>query len=373
MDAARTLTCCAVDRGERPSVLSAIVKYQCTERLRSVVNDGMDVLGGRGISLGPRNLIAGLYQSAPIGVTVEGANILTRSLIIFGQGVIRCHPYILKEMKASADPDITAGLAEFDRLLCEHAGFTLANAARALFYGITGGRFAKAPPGTARRYFQAATRMCAGFALAADLALITMGGELKRREKISGRLADILGHLYLISALLKQFDDRDCYIDELPLVQWGCEESLLKIQESFTGLLHNLPFRPAAWLLRLLIFPLGRTFAGPDDSLGHQVAQIILAPSAMRDRLTAGLFLPEELNEPLGRLEDALAKVIAAEPIEQKLGKAVKEGRIRKGKDAELLAAGLQAGVITADEANLVRIALEARREVIMVDDFPVS
>jgi len=373
MDAARTLTCCAVDRGERPSVLSAIVKYQCTERLRSVVNDGMDVLGGSGISLGPRNLLARLYQAAPIGITVEGANILTRSLIIFGQGVIRCHPYILKEMRAVADPDTTAGLAEFDRLLCDHVRFSLANAARALFYGMTGGRFAKAPPGTARRYFQTVTRLSAGFALAADIALITMGGELKRREKISGRLADILGHLYLISALLKQFDDRDCFYDELPLVKWGCEESLLKIQESFTGLLHNLPFRPAAWLLRLFIFPMGRSFAGPDDSIGHRVAQILLGPSEARDRLTAGLFLPAGLNEPLGRLEDALVKVIAAEPIEQKLRNAVKEGRIEKGKDAEILAAGLQAGVITTDEANLVRIALEARREVIMVDDFTVS
>jgi acyl-CoA dehydrogenase len=290
MDAARTLTCCAVDRGERPSVLSAIVKYQCTERLRSVVNDGMDILGGSGISLGPRNLIAGIYRMAPIGITVEGANILTRSLIIFGQGVIRCHPYILKEMQAAADPDPTTGLAEFNRLLGEHASFSLANAARALLLGITGGRFVKAPPGTARRYFQAVTRLSAAFALVADCALITLGGELKRREKISGRLADILGHLYLISALLKQFDDRDCLIDELPLVQWGCEECLLQIQQSFTGLLNNLPFRPAAWLLRFIIFPLGRPFPGPDDGLGHRVRQILLGPSELRNRLTAGLY-----------------------------------------------------------------------------------
>jgi acyl-CoA dehydrogenase len=371
MDAARTMTCGAVDRGERPSVISSIVKFHCTERLRSVVNDGMDVMGGSGISLGPRNFIGHVYQAVPIGITVEGANILTRSMIIFGQGVIRCHPYVLKEMQAAADPDAARGLADFDRLLSAHVGFILANAARAIFHGLTAGLLAKVPAGTARRYFQAITRLSAAFALAADIALLTLGGELKRREKISGRLADILGHLYLISALLKQFDERDCFRDELPLVKWGCEECLVKIQESFMGFLCNLPFRPAAWLLRLLIFPLGRPFAGPSDSLGRQVANILLEPSKLRDGLTSGLFLPAKLDEPLGRLEDALVKVIAAEPVQQRLRAAVKEGRIGKGTEEEMLEAGLHLGVIGADEANLVRLATEARREVIRVDDFP--
>ncbi len=371
MDAARTTTCGAVDRGQKPAVVSAIVKYHCTERMRSVVNDGMDVMGGYGISLGPRNLIGCQYQAAPIGITVEGANILTRSMIIFGQGVIRCHPYILKEMQAVAATDAAQGLADFDSLLCGHVGFTLSRAARALFHGVTGGRLAKAPPGPARRYFQAVTRLSAAFALAADMALLTLGGTLKRREKISGRLADILGHLYLISALLKQFDDREWPCEELPLVKWGCEDCLLKIQESFMGLLHNLPFRPAAWLLRLFVFPLGRPFAGPSDSLGHRVANILLEPSEVRDRLTAGLFLPAELDEPLGRLEDALVKVIAAEPVERKLRDALKKGLLKGRTEAEILEAGLGAGIITADEANAMQLALEARWEAIRVDDFP--
>lgn len=371
IDAARTMTCGALDRGERPSVVSAIVKHRSTELMRRVVNDGMDVLGGSGISLGPRNLLARLYQAVPIGITVEGANILTRSMIIFGQGAIRCHPYVLKEMRAAANPDTERGLADFDRLLGDHLGFTLNNGARALFLGVTGARLAKAPPGPARRYFQRATRLCAAFALAADIALLTLGGTLKRREKLSGRLADILSNLYLVSALLKRFEDREWQGEELPLVQWGCEECFHHIQQSFTGIIRNLPLRPAAWLLRLCVFPLGRPFAGAGDRLGRRVAEILLEPSPLRESLTAGLFIPEGPDEPLGRLEDALVKVVAAEPAEQKLREAVKAGRLKSGTEAETLAAGVEAGIITGEEADSVRQALEARREAIRVDDFP--
>jgi acyl-CoA dehydrogenase len=371
MDAARTMTCGAIDSGERPSVISAIVKYHCTERMRSSVNDGMDVMGGSAISMGPRNLIGRLYQAAPIGITVEGANILTRSMIIFGQGVIRCHPYILKEMQAAVDTDTARGLAEFDGLLGDHFRFTAANAARSLFLGITGGCLAKAPSGPAHRYFQIVNRLSTAFALAADVTMLTLGGTLKRREKLSGRLADILGHLYLVSALLKRFDEREWPSTELPLVKWGCEDGLLKIQESFTGLLRNMPFRPAAWLLRLCIFPLGRPFAGPKDSLGHKVANVLLEPSEVRNRLTAGIFLPAEPAEPLGRLEDALIKVIAAEAAERKLRDALREGQIRAGTEEETIEAGFRAAIISKQEAEKVRLALDARRNVIRVDDFP--
>lgn len=370
MDAAREMTCCAVDRGERPSVISSMVKYHCTERMRLIVNDGMDVLGGKGISMGPRNLIGRFYQAAPIGITVEGANILTRSMIIFGQGVIRCHPFILKEMQTLRDPDEARGLEEFDRLLCGHVGFTLANASRALIHGLTGGRLAKAPSGPTRRYFQAAARFSAAFALAADIALLTMGGMLKRKEKISGRLADILGNLYLVSALLKRFEERNQQCEELPMVEWGCEDSLAKIQESFTGLIRNLPFRPAAWLLRVIVFPLGRPFVGPKDSVGHRVAEILLEPSKVRDRLTEGLFIPVEPDEPLARLEDALAKVVAAEPLERRVRNAVKDGKIGKGTELEMLEAALNAEIISAEEAKTVWLAMEARKEVIRVDEF---
>jgi acyl-CoA dehydrogenase len=371
MDAAREMTCCAVDRGERPSVISSIAKYQSTERMRRIVNDGMDVLAGKGISMGPRNLVGRFCQAAPIGITVEGANIFTRSMIIFGQGVIRCHPFILKEMQAVRDPDAARGLVEFDRLLRGHVGFTLGNAARAFFHGLTGGRLAKAPPGTARRYFQSASRFSAAFALAADISLLTMGGTLKRREKISGRMADILGNLYLISALLKRFDERDCTCEELPLVEWGCEDCLAKIRESFDGFMRNLPFRPAAWLLRFMVFPLGRPFTGLKDTVGHRVAQILLEPSRIRNRLTEGIFLPAGPDEPLARLEDALARVVAAEPLEKRLRNAVKDGRLRKGTELEILEAALNAEIVTADEAKTLWLAMEARREAARVDDFP--
>jgi acyl-CoA dehydrogenase len=373
MDAARVMTCGAIDLGERPSVISAIVKYQCTERMRTIVNDGMDVLGGSGICLGPRNLLGRVYQAAPIGITIEGANILTRSMIIFGQGAIRCHPHLLKEIQAVGNPDFKSGLAEFDRHIRNHAAFTLGNAARALFHGTTGGLLAGAPPASPRRYYRAATRFSAAFALAADAALLTLGGTLKRREKISARLADILSHLYLVSALLKQFKDRQQPSDELPLLEWGCKDCLHKIQESFAGLFENLPSRATAWLLRLFIFPVGRHFAAPNDELGGRVARILTEPSALRDRLTAGLFVPADLHDPLGRLEDALLKTTAAERVERKLRDAVKDGRLKVKAETTISDEGVRAGIISDDEADVVRQAAAARREVIRVDEFPRS
>jgi len=371
MDAARTMTCGALDQGARPSVVSAIVKYQCTERMRIVVNDAMDTLGGSGICLGPRNLIGRNYQAVPISITVEGANILTRTLIIFGQGVIRCHPFVLEEMRAMGNPDRAQGLIDFDRHLGGHVAFGLSTAARSLFHGLTGARFVPTPGGPGQRYYQAATRFSAAFALTADVALLTLGGALKRKEKLSGRMADILSNLYLVSAALKQFEDRGRPAGDLPLLRWACESSLLKIQESFVGLFRNLPSRPAAWLLRCLVLPTGLTYAGPSDAQGHQAAALLLEPSAARDRLTAGLFQPMDAREPLGRLEDALRKVIAAEPLEKKLWAAVNAGTIQGVSDGQMLADGLAAGAITAEEGGVLRLALEARREVTKVDDFP--
>ena len=226
MEAARVMTCAAVDRGEKPSVLSAIVKYSLTEGMRRVVNDAMDVQGGSGISLGPRNLLGRVYQAIPIGITVEGANILTRSMIIFGQGAVRCHPYVLREIRAVADPDQAAGLIDFDRAFFGHCGFTVSTAARALWLGVSGGRLLAAPGGPCRRLLQITSRLSAAFVLAADLSMIIIGSGLKRREKLSGRLADILANLYLVSAAIKQFEDHGRPADELPLLEWACAEQL---------------------------------------------------------------------------------------------------------------------------------------------------
>jgi len=373
MEAARVMTCAAVDRGEKPSVLSAIVKQSLTEGMRRVVNDAMDVQGGSAISLGPRNLLGRVYQAIPIGITVEGANILTRSMIIFGQGAVRCHPFVLREIRAVADPDPVAGLIDFDRAFFGHAGFTISTAARALWLGLTGGRLLPVPGGPARRLLQIASRLSAAFVVAADLSMIIIGSGLKRREKLSGRLADILSNLYLVSATIKQFEDHGRPADELPLLEWACANSFRTIQLAFAGFFANFPNRPAALLLRLVTFPLGMSDYGPGDRLGHQVAATLLSPSAVRDRLTAGIYLPTGLSEPLGRLDDALAKVIAAEAVERKVREAVKGNRLAAGSDEELLQEALQAGIITAGEADTVAVAQAARQEVIRVDDFPAD
>lgn len=373
MDAARKVTCGFVEGGERPAVLSAIAKYSLTERMRRVVNDAMDVQGGSAISLGPRNVIARTYQAAPIGITVEGANILTRTMIIFGQGAVRSHPYVLKEMRAVADPDPESGLRSFDEAFFGHFGFTVSTAARSLWLGLTGGRLLAVPGGPARRLFQIASRLSASFVLAADMSMITIGSALKRKEKLSGRLADILANLYLVSAVLKQHAERGYPADEQPLVEWACSEGFRAAQEAFAGLFRNFPNRPLAWGLRLLTFPFGYSYSGPSDQLGHRVAALLLTPSHVRDLVTNGIFLPYSPDEPLGRQEDALVKVIVAEPLERKLREALKAGRLTAGSDEQLLEQGLLKGVISVVEKELIQEAMAARKEVIRVDDFPAD
>jgi acyl-CoA dehydrogenase len=373
LEAARSLTCAAVDRGEKPAVLSAIVKYNATERMRQVLNDAMDVQGGSGICLGPRNLLGRPYQAIPIGITVEGANILTRTLIVFGQGAIRSHPYVLKEMQAVADPDRAAGLRAFDQNFFAHVGFTLSTGARALISGLTGGRLLTVPGGPNRRLLQRLTRLSSAFVLSADTAMLVLGGNLKRKEKLSGRLADILSNLYLASAVVKQFEDHGRPAEERPLLEWSCAESVRVIESSFAEFFRNFPNRPVAWLLRLLTFPLGIRPAAPADRLGHQVAALLMAPSPGRDRLTAGIFAPQDENEPLGRIDAALVKVIAAEAVEKKLRAAQRRQQLAGATAVDLLAAAVAAGIINSQEAQAVEQANVARTEVIRVDDFPAD
>jgi acyl-CoA dehydrogenase len=372
MEAARVMTVGAVDQGEQPSVISAIVKYHLTERMRRVVNDAMDVLGGAGIMMGPRNVLGRLHQAIPIGITVEGANILTRSLIIFGQGAIRCHPFVLRELRAAADPDRARGLHEFDRALWGHLRFTLSNAARALGLGVTGARWASAPvDGPTRCYYQRVTRMSAAFALVADVAMLVVGGALKRKEALSGRLADVFSHLYLASAALKRFEDQGRPAADLPLVQWACEDALATMQDQLDGLLTNFPNRAVAGLLRLLVFPLGRRERGPDDALSHRVASLLLEPSAARDRLTAGIYVPTDTSEPVGRLDAALETIVAADAVERTLRAAVQAGLLKASDESTLLNDAVERGVIDKKEADLIRDAAAARRDAIRVDDFP--
>ena len=371
MDAARALTCGAIDQGEKPSVITAIIKYHLTERMRQVVNDGMDILGGSGISMGPSNFLGRIYQAIPISITVEGANILTRNLIIYGQGAIRCHPYVLKEMDAAARIDQgDAALHDFDIAFRGHVVHVLSNVARALFLGLTGAYFVRAPSGPGRRYFQRLSRMSSALTLASDTAMAVLGGSLKRRERLSARLGDVLSQLYLASAVLKRFEDEGRKAADIPLMQWACEEHLFQMQESLDKFLRNFPVKPIAWVLRLLIFPLGRHSAGPNDRLLQKVAGLLLAPSPSRERLIQGIFTPLADHEALAVLEQAMAQVIETEELGKRLRTAVKAGELEAADEEQLIRDAEAKAIINSDEAAALLKARELRLQVIAVDDF---
>jgi acyl-CoA dehydrogenase len=374
MDAARRMTAVGIDLGEKPSVISAIVKYHVTERNRRVVNDAMDIQGGKGICLGPNNFMGRAYQQIPVSITVEGANILTRSLIIFGQGAIRCHPYVLKEMLAARDPDRKKAAREFDRALWGHIRFTLTNAVRALIMGLTGSHWIGVALNAApenRRYFQQLTRFSAMFAFLTDVSMVVLGSGLKRREKLSARLGDILSLMYLVSAALKRYEDEGRQKADKPLLDWAVWDAMYKAQTAFEGVISNYPSRPVAWLLRRILFPLGRPYVVPSDQLGHEVAKLLIEPSASRDRLTAGMYVTKGETDIIGKLEAALDATLAAEPIERKLREAQKAGLIAGETTDALTKAAIAAGMLTADERAQLARAARLRDEVIRVDDFP--
>jgi acyl-CoA dehydrogenase len=374
MEATRRFTVGAIDAGERPSLASAIAKYNITERMRGVVNNAMDVQGGAAIVLGPRNFMGRTYQSVPISITVEGANILTRTLIVFGQGVIRAHPYVLKEMEASVDPDTAKASMAFDHALFRHIGFTMSTAVRSFVSGVTCAAF---QPGRAsspaRGYYRQVGRMSSAFALASDVAMLALGGKLKRLEKLTGRLADAISNLYIASAVLKRYEDEGKLAEDLPLVKWACDDALYRIQESLDGFLLNLPSRPIAALLRVFMFPLGKPYSPPSDRLGGTVARMIMEPGAVRDRLTGGIHVSRNIGEPMGRIEDALVKVIKAEAVEKKIAEAVRAKKIRASDPVSLLGAAVKAGLITEAERAIALESEKARLDVVMVDDFPID
>ncbi len=370
MDAARVMTCGFIDAGERPSVISAMIKYHLTERMRQVVNDGMDVLGGRGIILGPKNFLGRVYQALPISITVEGANILTRSLIIFGQGALRCHPWLFKEIEAAGNSNTKAAVDAFDSAFRGHVSHLLSNLVRAPLLALTGGRLAYAPAGPTRRYFQQLNRLSSAFAFSAELALLALGGSLKRKERLSARLGDIHSQLYLASAALKRFEDQGRKAEDLPLLRWAMEDALSRAGEALEGLWRNFPVRPVAWLLRGLLMPFGNPWRGPSDHLGHEVTRLLLAPSATRDRLTEGMFIPSKKSEPLAQLEYALQKSIDSTPLEKRLHSAIRDGLITAAEEGEQLREAVVKSVLNQHEASQLRQARQAREKAIAVDDF---
>ena len=370
MDAARVLTCGAVDAGEKPAVLSAVVKAYLTDAMRARVSDAMDVAAGAGICQGPRNVLARIYTAAPIAITVEGANILTRSLIVFGQGSIRCHPFIREEMKAMAANDLVA----FDHLMFRHAGFIGRNGLRALAFAVSGSRLAQvAGTEPTAQYCRQLTRMSSAFALVTDAALVSLGGGLKRREKISGRLADALAWMYLASAAIKRFHADAMPDTDRPLLEWSCDLALWNIQEALRGVLDNLPNRPAAWLLRVLIFPLGARFRPPRDELGAKLARGVLDDGAMRQRLSRNIFTPDAQDMGLGEIEAALAAIVAARGARQKLTDATRGGGLTAEPAATLIDRAITQGIVDAGEAALVRVATRAQDTAIQVDAFATA
>ncbi|WP_297927810.1 acyl-CoA dehydrogenase [Metallibacterium sp.] len=364
-------TAAAVDRGEKPAVTSAIAKYHATEIGREVARDAMDVHGGKGIILGPGNYLGRNWQGAPISITVEGANIMTRSLMIFGQGAIRCHPWVLKEMAAVAEPDRRKALRDFDAAMFGHVGFGLSNAVRSFVLALSLGRLSNAP-GDAhiQRYYRKLNRYSAALALCADVAMGTLGGRLKFKEKLSARLGDILSYLYIGSALLKRYEDNGRPEAERPLLAFAFHESIWRLQNALDGVIRNFPIRPVAWLLRALVFPLGRREVPPSDRLGRRVAAAITAPGPARAAVLEWCYLTPTPNHPVGRLHALLPDVVAAEPIERKLQKALKTGAIKAHDYLAQVDEAARQGVLSAAEAALLRHVREAGAEFITVDDF---
>lgn len=366
MDAVTSFSTKGIDLGEKPSVISAISKYHMTERLRSCVDDAMDIHGGKGICLGPSNYLGRGYQGVPVAITVEGANILTRNLMIYGQGAIRCHPYVLEEMLASAEPTRN-GLSRFDKALWGHIGFGMSNFVRSLFFGLGGWRLSASPVDDSTAiYYKKMNRFSANLALLSDVAMATLGGSLKRKQRISARLGDMLSYLFIASATLKRFDDEGRPKEDRVLVHWALQDLLYRLQESQLALLDN--FGTVGKVMKAIMYPFGRIMKRPSDKLDHKVAKLLLKPNDSRERLGNGQFL--SADGQFGYLEQTLRDVIAAEPLFDKVRKAANDRRIPFMFLDQVAEQGKRLGVLDDDDVEVLRRAEQGRLRVISVDDF---
>jgi acyl-CoA dehydrogenase len=372
MDAARSVTTGAIDGGEKPSVPAGILKYHITEFGRMIANDAMDVQGGKGIMLGPKNYLGRGYQGVPVSITVEGANILTRSLIIFGQGAVRCHPWVLKEMNAAKDSDHARGVRDFDRALFGHIGFTVSNAVRSFFAAITLSRIVKAPiEGPTMRYFEHINRFSASFAFATDVAMLSLGGYLKKKEALSARLGDVLSSMYLASMVLKHYENQGRPPADLPLVEYACRLLLYQAQEQLHSFLRNFPIRWLAGLMRVLIFPRGLTYFAPSDRLNPQIAELVMNPGEARERLCQYVYRTLEPTNHLGLVQQAMELAIAAEPIEKRIRvEGIKTGRVTALDLPGQIREAQAAGIVSEAEAAQLREYDRKVMDIINVDDF---
>lgn len=372
LEAMRVMTAGAIDLKLSPSVVTAIAKYHMTEMSRTLLNDSFDIHAGRAIQCGPKNYLAHGYMGVPISITVEGANILTRNLMIFGQGATRCHPYVLKELEAAANPDAEAALKQFDELLVKHIGFAMGNTFGALFQGLTGGRFNSSPvSGETAAYYKQLTRMSNALALCADISMLMLGGDLKRKEMLSARLGDVLSHLYIASAVLKFYEDNGRQVADLPFVHYALQRNLHEIGRAFAGFFSNFTSKFVGKLLKRIVFPFGIGYDMPDDQLAMDISDALLKPSVIRDRLTHLCYLGEGKDDPTGSMEQAFIAVHEAQPVLKKIAQAQKEGKLpRKLPLQQLIAKAAEINAITAEEQAQLVTMNELRFSAISVDSF---
>ena len=369
-DAAVSMSTGAVDLGEKPSVVSAIIKYHLTEQMGDATIHAMDVLGGKGIMLGPNNYLGRGYQGAPIAITVEGANILTRNMIIYGQGAIRCHPFVLTELGACEIEDREEALNVFDKALMGHIGFTMSNLVRTKWLALTGARFTSVPYNDeTAEFYRIASRFSASLALMSDISMAVFGGSLKRKERISARLGDLLSYLYLVSATLKRYNDEGRKKEDFALVKWSCQDHLYHCQRALADLINNMPSAPLRAVLKVLLFPFGRPVRKPTDQLEHKLAQLLQVPSETRNRLASYVYLKNEPLNLVGRQEQTLKDILDVEPLFERVckEKGLKLPFFQLDKVAQM---GLEAGILSQAEADKLAAVEQSRLDVINVDDF---
>jgi len=372
LEAARVMTAGAVDQHVKPSVVSAIAKYHMTENSRQVIQDAMDIHGGRGLILGARNYLAHGYMSVPIAITVEGANILTRNLIIFGQGAIRCHPFIYREMQAAKEEDPQLGLRAFDSLIFRHIGYTISNFVRTFSLSLTAGLATRSPvSGPSAKYYRQITRLSSSLALVSDIAMMLLGGALKRKERLSSRLGDVLSNLYLATAVLKYYRDHGSQKSDLPSVEWNMQLAMYNCQEALKEFFENLPNRPVALLLKFLVFPFGARYRLPDDDLEHELVQAMFSNNTLRERLTAPMYIGKNAADPAFLIEDAFQQLLATQPVRQVIDNAIRGGDIAEGLSvAARTEQAVRLELCSKSEAAAYCQAEQARSAAIQVDEF---
>ncbi len=371
-EAGRSVTASMVSAGEKPSVISALLKYQTTERMRRAVNDAFDIHGGRAICDGPSNYLQSAYQAMPVAITVEGANILTRTLITFAQGALRSHPWLYKEVEALQNDDRDRGLADFEDAFCGHVSFATANIFGALYHNMTGGHFAGAPSHAraTKRWYKQLARSARNFALVADLTVASLGGGLKVKQKITGRLADALSELYLLSCILKRFEDDGQPASDLKIVDYCAVNCLYNFQQALKGVIDNFPIAPVRVILRPLVFPLGARKRPASDRLGKEIVRAVLQPGEVRDRLTRDIFITDDPADLQGLLEHTLAKVMEAQDADKKLEKAVRKGIVKRTHMNDWISDAEKQNVISSAEAKALKELEGLVARVIAVDHF---